>query len=202
MRTFVAIPIPREGPAPRFLEACQGRLKQAGGDVRWTRPEQWHITLRFIGETTDAVRLRLEDVIRETAAMYEPLEIRLDGWGVFPENGRPRVVWAGAEAPDITEMPYGRHYEWPRSLDLQYSIEQAARAVGVPMRRDDYFPHVTLARTKPPKDIGPLLNILRNEPPPPGAAFTATHITLFQSVLSPEGSTYTPLLEAPLGLIR
>jgi len=197
MRTFVAIPVPPEGPAHRFLEACQNRLKQAGGDVRWTRPEQWHITLRFIGETTDALRLRLEDTLREAAAMQEPFEVHLDGWGVFPEKGRPRVVWAGAdrEGWSWTEAGYCRSPLWNLADRVFYQAEQA----GAPFRREWFKPHVTLARAKPPKDIGPLLNILRNEPPPPGAAFTATHVTLFQSVLSPQGSTYTPLLEATLG---
>jgi 2'-5' RNA ligase len=195
MRTFVAIPIPFEGPARRFLEACQGRLKQASGDVRWTTPDQWHITLRFLGETSEEQVPALQEAVEKAARKMQPFEVRQEGWGVFPERGKPRVIWAGVKGARWADDGY-------RGFDLAYLhrfTDAAVRHSGFSLRREDFRPHITLARVKPPKDIGPLLNILRNEPPPPDAAFTATRVTLFQSGLSPHGSTYTPLLEATLG---
>ena len=195
MRTFVALSVPDQGPARRFLEACRSRLEQTGGDARWTRPEQWHITLRFIGEVPEEQLPRLFEAVQTAAAALQPFEVALKGWGVFPERGRPRVVWAGADSIPSSDAGYRGRMLWAAH---EFVYRELSRA-GVPDRRETFQPHVTLARVKPPGDIGPLLNILRTEPPPPSAAFTATHVTLFQSVLSPHGSIYTSLLEAPLG---
>jgi 2'-5' RNA ligase len=184
MRTFVAIPIPPNGPARRFLAVCQDRLTQAGGDVRWTRPDQWHITLRFLGETTEQQLPALREAVEKAAREVEPFDVRLHGWGVFPERGQPRVVWAGGagEARSLYEV-----------------VSRTLANIGFAPEPGSFRPHVTLARIKPGRDVGSILRMLRDEPPPPRGAFAATHVTLFQSVLSPEGSTYIPLLKATLG---
>jgi 2'-5' RNA ligase len=173
--------------------------------VRWTRPEQWHITLRFLGETTEAQLPTLRDAVVTVAGGASPIDIKLEGWGTFPEHGRPRVVWAGAVR--LSQARFSPRPERAPLWDLSAALDLRLSESGFDLPGQTYQPHVTLARVRPSSRVEPLLNILKDEPPRPGPWFTltpfgwfrATHVTLFQSVLSPEGSTYTPLLEAPLG---
>jgi len=125
-RLFTALEIPAN-LVPK-LEMLRGRLAGA----RWIKPENYHLTLRFVGdiEEPDA-----DDFVEALSAVsVEPFSLRLSGVGSF--GGRkPRALWAGVE--DCEPL-----------MRLQRAHERAARQAGLPPETRNFAPHVTLARLR------------------------------------------------------
>jgi len=125
-RLFTAIEIPQE-LAPR-LEMLRGRLSGA----RWIKPENYHLTLRFVGDIDEP---DADDFVEALSEVFvEPFSLRLSGVGSF--GGRkPRALWAGVE--DCEPL-----------MRLQRAHERAARQSGLPPETRNFAPHVTLARLR------------------------------------------------------
>jgi 2'-5' RNA ligase len=130
--------------------------------VKWVRPEGIHLTLKFLGDVEDAREPELRQALRAATAegTAEPREltIQLDGFGVFPDFQRPRVVWAGVAPEPALEL-------------LQHRVEQAFSPLGFPTEARAFRPHVTVgraARDARPRDLAAL------EAPLSAARFSAT----------------------------
>ncbi len=196
VRTFIAIELPDE--VREYLARCQERLKTAGADVKWTRPEQIHLTLAFLGNVAAESLDALAEAAGEAASGFGPLRLRAAGTGQFPPGGRPRVLWVGvkAEAGDL--------------LGLQQTIAGAAAPFAEKQEHRGYHPHLTLGRVRRRRrgrrggrgggagDLAALGRAVAEGAGQEGPAFDADEVVVFQSDLGPEGPTYTPL--APLAL--
>ncbi|MBA3744998.1 RNA 2',3'-cyclic phosphodiesterase [Sporichthya sp.] len=128
MRLFVSISPPAE--ALDALDAELGPTRSvAPHGLRWTRPEQWHLTLAFLGEVPDADVPALTDGL--AAAVGEaPISLRLAGGGCFGD----RVLWVGL-AGDVHAL-----------RTLAESTGGAAAQAGVALEDAAFRPHLTLAR--------------------------------------------------------
>src|ERR1700687_4328698 len=100
MRLFVALEIPaavRENLATLMDELRAADASSSKNKARWVRPENLHVTLKFIGNVDagklDAIRAALADICSSGV-----VELRFRGLGFFPNERRPRVLWAGIEA--------------------------------------------------------------------------------------------------------
>src|SRR5262245_31263727 len=92
-RLFIAISLPKTVKAE--IEKGQEELRRAltGDAVRWTKREQFHLALRFLG-TVDSTRLSaLADALRNASREFSPLQLRAERIGFFPDARFPRVVW-------------------------------------------------------------------------------------------------------------
>jgi 2'-5' RNA ligase len=186
MRTFVALPVPPAGGPHRFLEACQRVLKNGRPDVKWVSPEHFHVTLRFLGEVTEEQLPAVEEAVRQAAASVAPFAVRLSGWGAFPNANRPQTFWAAV----------GEGAEPMRALERV--LTDSLEAAGIAPDKKPFHPHVTLGRMRTPAGTPALKDSLSREPPSgEETTFTARHITLFESRLTPSGPIYSALLEAP-----
>ena len=181
MRLFFALHLP---------DAIRGQLAALRTDVgraSWVKPEQLHLTLRFVGEVDEPTAARLAEAARaelEGAGWPAPT-LRLRGVGTFGRPRRPRVLWAGLEPLE----PLAR---------LAESLETATRRVELPAEERPFAAHVTLARLKHPRldAIEAFLNehaALESEP------FTVGEVTLFCSALTSRGSIHEPVERFPLG---
>jgi len=184
VRTFVAVEMPPE--VRRFLGECQDRLRRAGGDVRWVRPELIHLTLVFLGEVPMDSLGDLEAAVRESVAPFGPLTLRVQGAGRFPPRGAPRVVWIGVE-----ESTGGL-------LDLQKALAGATAALAEKVEDRAYQAHLTLGRVKSGKNARQLGEAVDAMAGHAGPALEAREVTIFKSELSPRGPTYTPLARIAL----
>jgi 2'-5' RNA ligase len=92
-RTFLAV-YP-DAAARAALDSLLADLAPLGRDIRWTRVEQLHFTLRFFGDLDAVALARAGEVAAAVAAGEAPLSVTLDGLGAFPDWRRPRVVWVG-----------------------------------------------------------------------------------------------------------
>ena len=159
MRTFVAIEIPSD--LKQRLRAQQKRLQDrlASPDLtkfrqtsklltkrheisvklppvlRWTNTDNLHLTLRFLGETEDARRRRMQAGLAEIAAAHEPFTLALSGLGCFHSWEKLRVLWVGISG------------ETAALQSLQAEIETLARQAGFEPERRPFSPHITLARS-------------------------------------------------------
>jgi 2'-5' RNA ligase len=184
VRTFIAIELPSE--VRPYLADCQSRLKRAGGDVRWVRPELIHLTLVFLGDVPADMLGDVETAVRSAVAGFGPLTLRLGGAGCFPPRGAPRVIWLGVEEPT------------GRLAALQKSLAQAPAAFAEKAEDRAYAAHLTLGRVRSPRGARDLSAAVGAMGGQTGPTFAAAEVTLFRSDLSPQRPTYTALARVAL----
>jgi 2'-5' RNA ligase len=183
MRAFIAVELPEAVRAA--LAHVQQALAASRADVKWVEPENLHLTMRFLGEISDAQGEAVKQLVERVAASGPPVTMNLRELGAFPSVGAPRVIWVGVEQgrDDLTR--------------LAEQIEEGCRGLGLSAEPRPFAAHVTLGRVRSPKrrrELSDALARLTWEPPPP---WDARALTLFQSVLSSSGPRYTPIVQAP-----
>jgi RNA 2',3'-cyclic 3'-phosphodiesterase len=177
MRIFIALDIP--GEIRTALAKYMERARSLVPEARWARVEGLHVTLKFIGEVSDA---RLAEMKTALASVKtEPFDVRFAGAGFFPNPKAARVFWAGVEGGDAL----------PR---LASAIDASLARLGFEKEDKPYHPHLTLARASnhPLRE----LQVLTTDPPPLPAQFgtmTAREFFLYQSQPQRGGSKYTKL---------
>jgi 2'-5' RNA ligase len=184
IRAFLAIEMP-ESLRPG-LALVQGELKKSNADVRWVTPGNIHLTLKFFGNVPDDEIETLALAAREAAQSEEPFQLKATVAGAFPSPRAPRVVWLGLGG-DV--VPLTRLY---------HKLEKAFSGLGYQPEGRAFNPHLTLGRVKSPLNRDKLAGMLEKLPPLDWPPFAVKELVLFQSVLSPKGSTYTPLKVIPL----
>jgi 2'-5' RNA ligase len=185
IRAFLALELPdalRPG-----LAQVQGELQRSRADVRWVAVGNIHLTLKFFGNVPDDEIDTLALAAREAAAETAPLQLQTTVTGAFPSPQAPRVVWLGLGG-DLVPL-----------TQLFYRLEKAFAALGYPPEGRAFNPHLTLGRVKSPANREKLAGMLKKLPPLDWPPFAVKELTLFQSILSPQGSKYTPLQVIPLG---
>ncbi len=185
IRSFLAIEMPdsfRTG-----LALVQGELKRSQAEVRWVAPGNIHLTLKFFGNVPDDEIDTLALAAQEVAKEEEPFQLKATIAGAFPSPKAPRVVWLGLGG-DV--VPLNRLY---------HKLEKAFAALGYLPEGRAFHPHLTLGRVKSPMNREKLARMLEKMPPMDWPPFEVKQLILFQSVLSPQGSKYTPLKVIPLG---
>jgi 2'-5' RNA ligase len=153
--------------------------------ARWTRPQGWHVTLKFLGGTWPRLLPEVRTVVGSSAGATPVVETRLSTVGAFPSPGRARVLWTGIEDPGGAFATLVGRLD--RGLETYFVPENRA-----------YTPHLTLARLRIPSDIvaiAPTLLAL----PVGSESFRVDRIVLYRSHLSPGGATYEALDSYPLG---
>lgn len=181
MRLFIAIEISPEVRAA--LAALLKELRAIAPQVKWVRPENMHLTLKFLGETDSpkltAVRAALS-AIRSNAAVT----FRFRGLGFFPNAKRARVFWAGMEAS--ANLPA-----------LAAEIDQAMHKLGFPLEDRPFTPHLTLARLQPPGLPFKLAAAAQEHAARDFGSLTIQDFHLIESKLKPAGAEYTTLQSFP-----
>ena len=177
MRLFTAIDISedlRQALAPLCQESLPG--------LKWTVPEQLHLTLRFIGETDCQGFATIREALGEVRV--PSFSLRPQGLGVFPTAMRPRILWLGLQGG--SEL-----------FELQSGIEKALRSIGLKAETKAFVPHLTLGRCKfpAPREVGAFLAKHRDFT---AASFEVREFHLYSSSLSPRGSTYRRESSYPL----
>ena len=184
VRCFLAINLSTETQS--FLTSS---IKKWGSqyrrEVRWVKPENCHLTLKFLGEVEESLVPQIEKNVLKVATAFSPFEISISAPGVFPNPRYPRVLWLGLKGETGN---LGR---------LQNGLESALEPLGFESEKRAFVPHVTVGRVRGNK--GKSLNL---------EGFLNTHIpsiksrikviTFYQSILRPSGPTYRVLSSFPL----
>jgi RNA 2',3'-cyclic 3'-phosphodiesterase len=180
VRIFIALDIPGEIRA-RMIEYME-RARALAPEARWARPEGLHVTLKFIGEVSEA---RVEQIKTALATVKTaPFQVAFEKAGFFPNPKSPRVFWIGVEGGE--ELPH-----------LAALIDKATHAVGIPKEARAYSPHLTLARAGSgaggQHHVKPLATLLHDQAPPQFGTMTARDFFLYLSQPQRGGSKYTKL---------
>jgi len=191
LRTFIAIELSTE--AQTALAKLQQRLKAVvpPQSVRWTAPENIHLTLHFLGDVAVDKVSKITNLMQAAAATCSPFSLTLGGLGCFPNTRRPRIVWTGVSGQ--VEI----------LLKLHRELSEGLKTIGFTPETRPYSPHLTVGRVKdglPQRLLNQLGQVLEQTQPQVGhvAALDVTEIHLMQSDLKPAGPVYTQLATAAL----
>jgi 2'-5' RNA ligase len=179
IRAFLAIDLSDEAraAAAELVRRLRGR---AGSErVRWVRPENLHVTLRFLGDVDPARTREIAARVRGEVDGIAPFELRLGALHAFPSERRARVVALAVE-PE------------PELAALAAAVERGVVAAGFEPERRPFNGHLTLGRVR-----GRRTPLLRGGCEAPSFAVDA--FVLFRSEATPAGSHYTPLERFALG---
>jgi 2'-5' RNA ligase len=179
IRTFVAFALP--GQVLERLRKHADRLKARRLPVRWVKPENIHLTVKFLGDIRPSEVDPVFQAMRATAAACRAANLSAGGLGVFPGIKKPRVLWVGVtgELEALSRV----------HADLETRLEQA----GFPREKRPFKSHLTLGRFKEgvdPKSLAEILGSCSDISPAP---FEARELTLYKSDLKPSGAVYTEL---------
>ena len=174
MRIFIAVPL------PDAVKSTLKNLQVSADNIRWQPPHQLHITLKFLGDTSEEdiqlLKSELADVSQPSFAL------RLTQWGTFPEKGRPSVIWVGVEPEQ-------------KITTLHKKVEKTCAVLGFDADERPFVPHITLGRPK--KATRQQVSSIMQDPEQ--VEFLVRHFGIYKSELSPEGAQHSLIKKYPLG---
>jgi 2'-5' RNA ligase len=180
VRAFVAVSV----PAVESLLGVREELRRLGRAVRPVACDDWHVTLKFLGDVPTADVAALASALRAAVSPVGCARCTLKGLGVFPAPQRPSVVWAGIPHAEVLS-------------ELAARVESACESLGFPRESRAFHPHLTLARIKsrPPAALAAILEEYAGTD---FGAWEVTSVVLLESVLERSGAQYVPLATFPL----
>ncbi len=189
-RVFIAIELPRDIRARVAKHINQ--LRQAVPDARasWTRAENLHLTLKFLGQIPVANVEALAEATRRTANANTSFEIAIGGCGTFPSDGQPRVLWIGVSEPPTLETPPNRSNEVNKLRSLYSTLERECAHAGFANEKRPFHPHLTIARIRQPRSARELAQLHKEIGFGEGIV-RVSDLVVIRSELSSRGSRYT-----------
>ncbi|HKS37867.1 MAG TPA: RNA 2',3'-cyclic phosphodiesterase [Verrucomicrobiae bacterium] len=187
VRAFIAIAVPQM--LVEQLKQLQRQLEaDVGGDaVRWTKPDQLHLTLKFLGNVRGDGVNDLKSALTRACAGRAPFQLTLEGLGCFPNTRTPRVVWVGITG------------ELKPLEKLQMEIDRQTQTFGDHTEERPFQPHLTIGRVKVQgKDARRLGEAVERTTVFRPGAWLIREVELIQSKLAREGANYSTLASAHL----
>jgi 2'-5' RNA ligase len=178
---FVALPLP-EAVKEDLAAFLEPRQEAGSGELslRWTAPEQWHVTLAFLPDVADRHTDELFERLERAASRRDPVELRVAGAGAFPDVSQAKVLWAGLQ------------HEGEVLGRLATGVRAASTKSGVEVGAGRFRAHMTLARLgRRPVDVTRWLRVLDTYA---GPSWQAREIVLIASHLG-QGANGRPRYE-------
>jgi RNA 2',3'-cyclic 3'-phosphodiesterase len=186
VRAFLAICLP-DDLLSKIVQQQETLAQRLGTAVRWTRREQLHLTLRFLGNVQCGDIETLQQAMNRSIAGVQPFSLSLGAIGCFPSFRRPSVVWIGVQGE--LESLGKLHHQVARET-MQFGSHSESR---------DFKPHLTIARLKAAGSHGQRVgDAVKSMQTQRLGSWTVRELTLFRSELHPQGSIYTPLASVAL----
>ena len=182
LRTFVAIE-----PSQSVLDAGAQLIRefsQSVDSVRWVRPENIHLTLKFLGEVEDRELHAVCKITAQSAEQFSAFSLQAQAVGAFPSLEKPSTVWIGVEQDQ-------------RLLDLQKHLESGLAELGFPVERRPFRGHLTLGRARSRKSPE-LRELIEAHQSQEFGLLEVKELVVFASELGRQGPTYTVLGRCPL----
>ncbi len=184
-RLFVSVDPPPEFE-PRIRDV-QSTVRQTNADVSYTKPEQAHATVKFVGDVEGYEVDEVKDAVDSAVEDVEPFPLRLEGAGVFPSMDYIKVVWVGVEDPT------GRLH------DLADLLDDKTVGRGLADSREHPFnPHLTLGRMTSGRGKSEVRRFVDRHQDLDLGEFTVDKVKLKESTLEDGGSVHETVHEARL----
>jgi 2'-5' RNA ligase len=185
-RTFVAIELP--GYIRDDLRKLQHDFTSYRFGIRWVKPRNMHLTLKFLGDADPVHVEAIENVLAEIVGQTPVFELLPRGMGVFPNIRQPRILWTGI-AGQVNALRY-----------LHRSVEIALDPLGFTAEKRFFTGHLTIGRIKKRIEPKRLADALRTHQGFASDPFAVERLVLFKSDLKQNGPIYTKLREMHLGI--
>lgn len=154
--------------------------------IKWVDLQNLHITLKFFGETDEDRIPEVSSHLNQVASEYSSFDLRLSGLGIFGSAYKPRVIWAGIEENNTLK-------------ELGLSVLNEMDKIGYKLDRQNFVPHLTLARIKFIDNKARLSGIIHTHMNTYINSETITSFHLYESVLHKTGPEYFKLESFNLG---
>jgi RNA 2',3'-cyclic 3'-phosphodiesterase len=188
VRAFVAVEV------AEVIRSRIAKLYESLADhhfpVRWVRPEGIHLTLKFLGQVPCTDLPRIMEAITKGTAGSAPFTMTVQGFGVFPNFRRPRVLWVGLTG-QIDALKA-----------LQESIDREFEKIGFEKENRPFSPHVTIGRVQENARPSAILSMgeeLKDVRPGNLGTWTVGGLRLMRSQIQRGGAIYSALEEFNLG---
>jgi 2'-5' RNA ligase len=177
-RVFIALKVE---PEEFFLNIFSTlRSGMSGDSIKWTKIDNIHITLAFLGDTEENVITDLSGMLREICSEFTPFELKLKGTGVFRNFSDPRIIWTGVEKSEKLQLLYKK-------------IQEGLKNLNIDMPDKTFNPHLTLGRIKHLDDKTLFRSQLEQFQDAELQRVPVNEVFLYESVLLPAGPIYTPI---------
>jgi RNA 2',3'-cyclic 3'-phosphodiesterase len=181
MRLFIAIPLPQA--ATTYLAEVIRSLRKPDDGIKWVEPHNIHLTIRFLGETSENFVPVIRAEMLEVASSIDAFDCKLGEVEVFPNLHRPRVIWVGLDGGMDALMRAAAQ------------MELRMRAIGFAHETKPFKPHLTLGRIREgaPPVVLQTDAIAKLTPPD---LVSLDRLVLFHSTLTTQGPVYKALFTA------
>lgn len=173
-RAFIAVDLPEVAALTDLL----AELKHSSEGLKVVAPEHLHVTVKFLGDTEEALAPEILETIREACRGIAPLGLRLQGVGAFPNLRRMSVLWVALEGAEPL-------------AGIARTLDEALVDFGFPKERRPWAAHVTLARVRGGGGLDRARAILESRADARLGEVRVDEVRLKKSVLGPQGPAYT-----------
>lgn len=151
--------------------------------VKWVPPENFHVTLTFLGDVEVGSILCLHDVLRKVCSEFASFELKIEDVGAFTNEHDARVLWLGVQNKRVLN-------------EFKNLLDQTLQAEGLfagEMR--DFKPHLTFGRLRNPRSVKDMISPFKRKS---FGKIQVNEIVLYESKLEGNFPVYTPILRCPL----
>ena len=177
-RGFIAVDV---DIIPKIIE-FEKEIENSGADVKLIKPENIHITLKFLGDTDEQLIDDIVEIIKSSTEEIKPFNIQLIGTGVFPNPNYMRVVWIGIKNCELLEV-------------IAKTIDEKTVNLGFEKEKREFSAHLTIARVRSARNKDKLMQVLEKYKETRFVEFKVESVKLIKSDLTSKGPIYTTLKE-------
>ena len=171
-------------PGQQLVRLLQ-ELRRIGPGLKVVRPELMHVTLKFLGDTEEALVDDIAAAIAEATRQTAPFKVTLKGMGAFPSMSNIRVVWVGMEGGQTLS-------------DIASRLDELLVTKGFDRDPKGFKPHLTGARARDGGGASRVQELIRQNAATVFGEHVVDRILLKKSVLGPSGPTYSDVREVRL----
>ena len=179
VRTFIGIEI--ENTVISEISQELSYLKNQFPNINWIRPENIHITLKYLGNVEPNDLRKVFSEIAKIGLSEAPFSLEIESTGVLPDLRRPKVVYAGCG--------FGGN----ELISLQNKIAKTCDTLGYPFEKKPYTPHITLGRIKKPSYALGIDDIILDMNNIDFGISDVDEIIVYMSELTSTGAEYSPM---------
>jgi 2'-5' RNA ligase len=176
MRVFIGIRL--DQPTKEKIKQALTPFKKISTPIKWVKPENWHLTLKFIGEVPEDKNNQIMDNQYETG----PFELSITGFGKFGRENNLNIFWAGIDRNESLNQ-------------IHATIETSLANLGIKKENRPFSGHLTLGRNRKSFYSAQFFSLIEKNQSLPICRFTVKGFQIFESILTPEGPIYKTLQE-------
>lgn len=184
-RLFVAVVpdgIMEDPDVKSALIKIKKNMQNSEVDMKWVKPDMFHVTMYFLGDTADERIIAVKKIIDQVSKKHKPVEVELKGVGAFPSEREARVLWMGLGTTKELRS-------------VQEDLAEQFKSAGFPLDTHDFVAHLSIARLRNKQSVSSLISPwLRKK----FGEFSVGKLILFESIQTGPFTEYKVVHEARL----